>query len=112
MIPWEFERDGERLVLEPEGPSIATHGPLLLRAAPDGAGFASTFEGYVEQHVAEGRLIRVLDDWLPWFSRAAALLPEAPPGPGAAPGVHRIRAGESLCSCMSARQGPTMPAQH
>lgn len=67
LLEWEFERGGERILIEPEGPLVATHGPLLLRAARDGVGFTSTFEGYVEEEVAAGRLVRVLDDWLPPF---------------------------------------------
>lgn len=67
LPPWEFERGGERIVVEPEGPLVTTHGPILVRAALDGAGFVSTFEGYVAEHVAAGRLVPVLDDWLPPF---------------------------------------------
>ncbi|HNH48421.1 MAG TPA: LysR family transcriptional regulator [Myxococcota bacterium] len=64
---WEFERGEERVVVDPEGPLVGSHGPLLLRAALDGVGFVHTFEGYVAEHVAAGRLVPVLDDWLPPF---------------------------------------------
>ena len=64
---WEFERGAERVVVEPAAVLVATHGPLLLAAALDGVGFTSTFEGYAEEYVAAGRLVRVLDDWLPPF---------------------------------------------
>ena len=67
LYPWEFERDGEQLVIEPQGPLVASHGPVLLQAALDGVGFASLFEGYAAEHVAAGRLVRVLEAWLPPF---------------------------------------------
>ncbi len=67
MPAWEFERGGEQVVVDPEGPLVASHGPMLVQAALDGVGFISTFEGYVEEYVATGRLVRVLDDWLPPF---------------------------------------------
>jgi DNA-binding transcriptional LysR family regulator len=67
LLPWEFERGGERIVVEPTGPLVTSHGPLLVRAALDGFGFASTFEGYVAEHIAAGRLVSVLADWLPPF---------------------------------------------
>jgi DNA-binding transcriptional LysR family regulator len=67
LFPWEFERAGERIVVEPETPLVASHGPLLLQAALDGIGFAHMFEGYALPYVAAGRLVRVLDDWLAPF---------------------------------------------
>lgn len=67
LYPWEFERGAEHVVIEPEGPLVASHGPLLLQAALDGVGFAEMFEGYAEEHIAAGRLVRVLEDWLPPF---------------------------------------------
>lgn len=67
LYPWEFERAGERLVVEPGGALVASHGPLLLRAALDGVGFAEMFEGYAEEHIAAGHLVPVLEEWLPPF---------------------------------------------
>lgn len=67
-LAWEFERGGERLTLEPTGPLVVSHGPLLLSAALDGVGFALTFEGYVEEHLAAGRLVRLFEDWMAPFS--------------------------------------------
>jgi len=36
-------------------------------AALDGAGFWSTFDGYITEELASGRLVSVLDDWLAPF---------------------------------------------
>lgn len=60
---WEFERAGEVVRISPNGPLIANSGSLLLRAALDGLGFASSFDGYVAGHLAAGRLVEVLSDW-------------------------------------------------
>ncbi|MDP3748929.1 MAG: LysR family transcriptional regulator [Phenylobacterium sp.] len=62
-VAWEFERDGEVVRIEPEGPLVSTSIPVQMRAALEGVGFWSTFEGYVREHVAEGRLVAVLEDW-------------------------------------------------
>jgi DNA-binding transcriptional LysR family regulator len=40
---------------------------MLENAALDGLGLVYVFESQVSHHVAEGRLIRVLEDWCPPF---------------------------------------------
>ncbi len=64
---WEFERDGRALNLHPPARLICGSPHTQVRAALDGVGFLATFEGYVRDEVAAGRLFRVLDDWLPPF---------------------------------------------
>lgn len=64
---WEFERDGKELKIEPEGPLTSSSTRLQLAAALAGVGFYSTFEGNVAEHIAAGRLVSVLEDWLPPF---------------------------------------------
>lgn len=65
--PWEFEKDGAVLRLEP--PTVLLSMPVVMkrRATLDGAGFWMTFEGYVEDDIAAGRLVSVLDDWFQPF---------------------------------------------
>ncbi len=63
LYAWEFERDGEELVVRMNGPLIINDSLLLEAAALDGLGLAYTFESQVSQYIADGRLIRVLDDW-------------------------------------------------
>ena len=67
MPAWEFERDGGIIRIEPEARLVTNSIPLLLRAALDGVGFCTAFEGQVREHVAAGRLISVMEDWLPPF---------------------------------------------
>lgn len=61
--PWEFERAGEVVRVSPNGPLIANSIALLMRAALEGLGFHSTFDGYAAPHLASGRLVAVLADW-------------------------------------------------
>ncbi|WSH62813.1 LysR family transcriptional regulator [Rhizobium ruizarguesonis] len=63
LYAWEFERDGEELVVRMNGPLIINDSLMLEAAALDGLGLAYTFESQVSQYIADGRLVRVLDDW-------------------------------------------------
>jgi DNA-binding transcriptional LysR family regulator len=65
--PWEFEKDGEIIRISPTGPLISTAIDLELEACRAGVGLIATFEDFVAEDLAAGRLERVLDDWLPPF---------------------------------------------
>ena len=65
---WEFEKDGEVVRVQPEGPLITGNLDLELAAAEAGVGLLATFEGFAAPAIAAGRLQTVLDDWLPPFS--------------------------------------------
>jgi DNA-binding transcriptional LysR family regulator len=62
-LQWEFERRGRTVRIDP--PAVLTSNNIALQrqAALDGAGFWSTFDGYVADDLAKGRLVSVLDDW-------------------------------------------------
>lgn len=62
---WPFEKDGEALDVDVDGPLTLADQDLMLRAAMDGAGLACVFEAKAAPHVAAGRLVRVLEDWCP-----------------------------------------------
>jgi DNA-binding transcriptional LysR family regulator len=64
---WEFEKDGQVVRIPPRGPLLASYSRLGLEAARDGLGFYAVFEGYVRDDLATGRLVSVLEDWLPPF---------------------------------------------
>lgn len=68
LYAWEFERDGVELEVRVNGPLVINDNEMLVSAALGGLGLVYTFEAQVTQHVAEGRLIRVLEDWCPPFS--------------------------------------------
>ena len=67
LYRWEFERGGIELKIEVEGALTLTDQYLMVDAALDGTGLAYVFENRIEHHVAAGRLVRVLDDWCPYF---------------------------------------------
>lgn len=64
---WEFEKDGRELKVRVEGQLAFTGSKQAIAAALAGLGLTSTLEGLVAEHVAAGRLVRVLEDWCPPF---------------------------------------------
>lgn len=67
MPAWEFERGGVTTKIEPEARLVTNSMSLMLTAALDGVGFCSAFEGQVREHIQAGRLVSVMEDWLPPF---------------------------------------------
>jgi DNA-binding transcriptional LysR family regulator len=64
---WEFERGGVELNIEVDGPLTLGDQGLMIQAAMDGVGVAFAFEGQVETLIAQGKLVRVLEDWCPYY---------------------------------------------
>lgn len=67
LYDWEFERGGIEFQVVVQGPLILGDQGHILQAALAGTGIAYLFEMQVEQHLAEGRLVRILDDWCPYY---------------------------------------------
>jgi DNA-binding transcriptional LysR family regulator len=65
---WEFEKDGESVVVDVAGPLVVDDADLMIRAAMDGMGVTFSFEEYVASQLASGALVRVLKDWCPPFA--------------------------------------------
>ncbi len=65
---WEFEKDGQTLRLDPPARLTSTNLDLELAACEAGVGLLATFEDFVADGIAAGRLESVLEDWLPPFS--------------------------------------------
>ncbi len=65
---WEFEKRGRELKVRVEGQLVFNNIALRLNAALAGLGLAYLPEDQVQMLLADGRLIRVLDDWCPPFS--------------------------------------------
>jgi DNA-binding transcriptional LysR family regulator len=63
LYAWDFEKKGKPLKVRVSGSLIFSENALTLRAALDGRGLGYVMEDEVAKHVAEGRLIRVLEDW-------------------------------------------------
>jgi DNA-binding transcriptional LysR family regulator len=64
---WEFERDGEALEVDVDGPLIANDTAMMLTAAEQGLGLAYLLDVEVRERVEAGRLVRLLADWTPPF---------------------------------------------
>jgi DNA-binding transcriptional LysR family regulator len=67
LYAWEFEKEGRALNVRVEGPLTFNSSRMCRRAALDGFGLAFLPEDEVAADIAEGRLVRVLDDWTPPF---------------------------------------------
>jgi DNA-binding transcriptional LysR family regulator len=65
---WEFEKRGRELNVRVEGRLVLSNLGLRLKAALSGVGLAYLPEDQVIRPVADGRLIRVLDDWCAPFA--------------------------------------------
>ena len=65
IYPWEFERDGQTLTVEPSGPLIVTPtvADIAVSAAIAGHGLIYLFEEWLEPYMASGQLQPVLQDW-------------------------------------------------
>jgi DNA-binding transcriptional LysR family regulator len=69
--PWEFERDGEVVRVEPSGQLVVRIGAgtdLAIDAAVAGTGIIYIFEGMLQRHFDSGALMPVLKDWWERFS--------------------------------------------
>jgi DNA-binding transcriptional LysR family regulator len=64
---WEFERGGTELEIEVDGPLVLSDQDLMIDAALAGSGIAYVFEGLAMADLTAGRLIRVLEDWCPYY---------------------------------------------
>jgi len=61
LLTWEFERDGQALNARVEGQWVFSSSPPMLKAALAGFGLAYLPEDMVLEHLAAGRLERVLE---------------------------------------------------
>jgi DNA-binding transcriptional LysR family regulator len=71
MPPWEFEREGEVVRIEPTGPllvSMGTATDLAVEAAIAGVGIVGLFEAWLRPYFDRGVLEPVLETWWPRFS--------------------------------------------
>jgi DNA-binding transcriptional LysR family regulator len=71
ITPWEFERDGEVVRVEPSGPLLVQIGggiDLAVEAAIAGTGIMFLFEDWLRPHLDSGALEHVLEPWWQSFS--------------------------------------------
>jgi DNA-binding transcriptional LysR family regulator len=68
LYDWEFEKGGVELKIEVGGPLTLGDTELMVQAALDGAGIAFAFESQVQHLISARKLVRVLEDWCPYYS--------------------------------------------
>jgi DNA-binding transcriptional LysR family regulator len=68
IYAWEFEKGTQTLNVRVEGALIVNDMAPAIRAAQAGHGLAYVMEDRVNTQLADGSLVRVLDDWCPPFA--------------------------------------------
>jgi DNA-binding transcriptional LysR family regulator len=65
LLRWRFEKEGEELQLDVEGPITLDEASLARIAVANGVGIGYFMETDVREDIAAGRLVRILEDWTP-----------------------------------------------
>jgi len=73
----EFEREGEKFRIQPQGRLATSSSDIQVAAAISGAGVLLTFHEFVSRHIEQGELITVLDDWPQEFNGPFLYFPRA-----------------------------------
>jgi DNA-binding transcriptional LysR family regulator len=68
VFGWQFEKNRKALQVAVGGRLTVDDIDLSIRAAVDGIGLAYLLRDYVSHHIAEGRLVPLLEDWSPRLS--------------------------------------------
>lgn len=67
LYAWEFEKAGRELKVRVEGQLVFNTAGLRMGAVLSGLGLAYVPQDQVAAHLADGRLVQVLEDWCPPF---------------------------------------------
>ena len=67
LYAWEFGQNGRELRVRVDGQLTFNNVSMILTAAEAGLGLACVVDDRVEAEIAAGRLLRVLEDWCPYF---------------------------------------------
>jgi DNA-binding transcriptional LysR family regulator len=67
LFAWDLEKDGREVRVRGEGQLVFNNLGLRVQSALDGLGLAYIPDDTVLPHVSAGRLVRVLEDWCPYF---------------------------------------------
>jgi DNA-binding transcriptional LysR family regulator len=73
---WEFIKGDERFDLTVNGRLVFNDSMMLVQAALDGLGITYMVNGYVDQLIARGKLVRLLADWSPPLAGFKLYFPE------------------------------------
>jgi DNA-binding transcriptional LysR family regulator len=75
VYAWELQHEGRDLEVRPRGQFIFNGVYPMVSAALSGCGLAYVTEDVAGQHVREGRLVSVMEDWCPYFPGLHAYYP-------------------------------------
>ncbi|HSH72286.1 MAG TPA: LysR family transcriptional regulator [Methylophilaceae bacterium] len=64
---WRFKKGNNEIRVRVDGPASFNTLSMILQATLDGFGLGFLPEDVVEEHLANGHLVRVLEDWSPIF---------------------------------------------
>jgi DNA-binding transcriptional LysR family regulator len=68
LYAWELQKGRRELRVRVDGQLVFNDPPMMLRAAAAGFGLACVPDDHAAAMIADGRLIRVLEDWCPPFA--------------------------------------------
>ncbi|HQT47333.1 MAG TPA: LysR family transcriptional regulator [Acidocella sp.] len=77
LYVWEFEKAGGEIKVKVEGQLVFNDVDLIVDAALAGHGIAFLVEGHFVKQIADGALVRVLDDWCAPFDGAYLYYPSS-----------------------------------
>jgi len=68
LYAWELQKGRRELHVRVDGQLALNDVPMILRAAAAGFGLACVPDDHAAEMIADGRLVRVLEDWCPPFA--------------------------------------------
>ena len=68
LYAWELQKGRRELHVRVDGQMVFNNVPMMLRAAAAGFGLACVLDDQTAQMIADGRLVRVLEEWCPPFA--------------------------------------------
>ena len=77
LYRWEYQQADQQLDVATKGSLVLDDMATIVQAAVDGAGICYTYEAYVADHVATGRLVLLLAQWMPPAQRFYLYFPSA-----------------------------------
>jgi DNA-binding transcriptional LysR family regulator len=67
LYAWDLEKNRREVRVRVDGQLIFDNVNMIVRAAVAGFGLGFVMEDHIQEHLASGRLVRVLEDWCPSF---------------------------------------------
>jgi len=108
LLPWDFQKGKRKFKVRVTGQWIYNSISPIVRAALAGQGLAFLPDDAVAEHIAQGQLIRVLNDWCQPYTGYHLYYPSRRQSSGAlAVIVEALRHQEQPAKAISSRHRPT-----